>query len=78
MRHTIPIGNWTMALADAIESAKDGDVIVVHNAAMKELAEGAYSRMFPSLWHPHHSLTFEIQPQKPVSERKQCKSPEKV
>lgn len=55
MKHTIPTENWHLALADAIEAAADGDVIVVHNAAMKELAEDARERM-----RPDKQLTFEI------------------
>ena len=57
MRHTIPAGNWPTALVDTIESAQDGDVIVVHTAAMQELAEGARQRMCP-----HKKLVFEVQP----------------
>lgn len=59
MKHIIPSGNWTTALADAIESAQDGDVIVVHNAAMLELAMRAQERMI----HARDTrLAFEIQP----------------
>jgi len=45
MRYTIPRGNWTTALAAAIEVARDGDVIEVHNAAMLDLAIRAQQRM---------------------------------
>ena len=45
--YTIPIGNWHMALADAIEQAEDGDIIEVHEQAMKELGERAKTRMCP-------------------------------
>lgn len=48
MRHTIPAGNWTRALAAKIEQAQDGDEIVVHNEDMKELAESAKQRMCPN------------------------------
>lgn len=55
MKHTIHFGNWHIALADAIEAADDGDVIIVHNEAMKELAEGARESMCPD-----KQLSFEI------------------
>lgn len=57
MRHTIPTCNWPTALVDTIESAQDGDVIIVHTAAMQDLAEGARQRMCP-----HKNLVFEVQP----------------
>lgn len=61
MRHPIPSGNWTSALADAIESAQDGDVIIVHNAAMLELAMRAHERMI----HARDTrIVFEIGPPK--------------
>lgn len=42
--YTIPTGNWTTALADALDKAEDGDTIAVHSEAMKELAERAIRR----------------------------------
>lgn len=56
-RHTIPYGNWHTALADTIENAADGDVIVVHNEVMKELAIMARAHMCPK-----KRLSFEIAP----------------
>ena len=57
MIHKIPSGNWTTYLADAIEQSADGDVIEVHNGAMKELAENAKRWMCPD-----KLITFEIVP----------------
>lgn len=42
MKHTIPHGNWHMALARIIEQANDGDIVVCHTA------EVAKSRMCPN------------------------------
>ncbi len=54
-----------IALGNAIEVSKDGDIIEVHNQEMKELAESAKERMYPTkqitfaivsqpahIWHP--------------------------
>ncbi len=54
--HYIPQANWHMALADAIEQSKDGDIIVVHNLSMKELAERAHGRMCPG-----KNIVFQIE-----------------
>ena len=54
-RTTIPAANWTTALAQAVHTAQPGDTIVVHTAAMKELAESAAERMGKT------GLTFEIE-----------------
>ncbi len=43
----IPTANWTTAIVNAIEIARDGDKIIVHNDAMKELAKRAIARMCP-------------------------------
>ncbi len=43
----IPTANWTTALINAIEIAQDGDEIIIHNDAMRELAERAITRMCP-------------------------------
>ena len=56
-RITIPTAGWTIALADAIEGAKHGDVIEVHNQEMFELAEDFRRKL-----HPAKSLKFEITP----------------
>ena len=47
MEYIIPTGNWHIALADNIELAKDGDVIIVQNESQKELGESAKQRMCP-------------------------------
>lgn len=47
MRHVIPYANWTMALADTIEYAMDGDEILCHSEAMREMGLSAASRMCP-------------------------------
>lgn len=39
--------NWITSLADAIETTKDGDTIIVHTIAMKELAIRIKDRMCP-------------------------------
>jgi len=44
-RVVIPSGNWTMALADAIENAGPDTVIVVNTDAKKELGLSAAERM---------------------------------
>lgn len=54
MKIKIPAGNWHMALADAIESAKDGDVIVIKSDAQKQLGLSAKGRMCPN-----KDITFE-------------------
>jgi hypothetical protein len=41
----IPAGDWTTALYDALEEADEGDIIIVHNKEMQELAERAARRM---------------------------------
>ena len=46
-RFVIPSGNWTTALADAIDRAVDGDEIVCRDEPMRELARGAHARMWP-------------------------------
>lgn len=43
--HTLPVVNWTVALADIIETAVAGDMIIVSSADIKELAERATHRM---------------------------------
>ena len=47
MTHTIPRGNWHLALIDAIKNAQDGDTIECHTEAMQQLAEKAKQRMCP-------------------------------
>jgi len=47
MIHTIPRGNWHLALAACIASAAHGDTIICHTAAMQALAERARQRMCP-------------------------------
>jgi len=51
----IPHANWHMALAIAIEETQDGDTIVVHNDAERELGEIAKERMCPQ-----KQITFEV------------------
>lgn len=41
----IPRGNWYMKLASAIEDAPRGATVECHSEAMKELGEGARTRM---------------------------------
>lgn len=53
--YTIPAGNWTIALADAIEQSVDGDVIVVDSDVKVELGQDAKDRMCPE-----KRLTFEV------------------
>ena len=48
--------NWTYTLAESIDLAEPGDVIEVHDEAMKELAENAAERMGKD------GLIFEIVP----------------
>jgi hypothetical protein len=48
MIYKLPTTNWHMVLADAIEESSDGDTIVVHSDAMKELALSAHDRMCPN------------------------------
>ena len=55
MRHVIPLKNWHMELANAIDNANDGDTIVVHDEDMKQLALSAKSRMCPD-----KQLEFEL------------------
>ena len=47
MIYEVPDKNWTMALADFIEQAQDGDVIVIASEAARELAQRAKNRMWP-------------------------------
>lgn len=49
MEHKIPAGNWLMHLADVIEGANDGDVIIVATDAAREIARSAIKRMRPEL-----------------------------
>lgn len=56
MKHTIPYGNWTTHLADAIENAAGGDTIVCHSSAMVMAAEAALKRMCPD-----KTLTFVLE-----------------
>ena len=42
---TIPKTNWPTHLAAMIAAAQDGDTIIVHTEAMKELGEHAAERM---------------------------------
>lgn len=51
----IPAGNWHMALAEAIESALDGETIEVRTKSQAELGELARLRMCPD-----KRLTFEF------------------
>ena len=55
--HYISRINWSLALASAIEKARDGDTIVVHSFNMKALAEQAQARMCPG-----KSITFSLTP----------------
>lgn len=58
MRIKIPTtGNRHMALAAAIESAKDGDILVVTSDVQKQLGLRAKERMCPS-----KNITFECRP----------------
>lgn len=41
---TIPSANWLMALADALETAQDGDILIVADEAAAELARRALAR----------------------------------
>lgn len=61
MKHTIPRKSWASALADALESAQDGDTIEIHNETMQELAERAHQRMYPD-----KELVFEIKTPSPL------------
>lgn len=54
-KHTLPMANWHMALADIIERADDGDVVIVPDEFTKELGERAKQRMCPD-----KKLTFEV------------------
>lgn len=45
MVHTIPAGNWSTALANAIRDANPGDIIEVDSATKVELARRAMERM---------------------------------
>lgn len=45
MEYVIPLGNWTRALADALEKAQAGDTIVVQDVNKQELALHAAERM---------------------------------
>jgi hypothetical protein len=51
----IPAENWTKALAQAIEQANEGDVIVVATNAMKQLGKNAKKRM-----RPHANISFVV------------------
>lgn len=55
--HTIKPANWHMQIADAIKRSDDGDTLIVHTDAQKELAERALARMRPGL-----KLTIEVNP----------------
>lgn len=57
MKIKIPAGNWQMALVDAIESAKDGDIIVVKSNVQRQLAQSTKERMCPD-----KDITFECDP----------------
>ena len=48
-RIRIPAGNWHLHLADAIEHATEGMVIIVSSDAQKQLAERASQRMGKSV-----------------------------
>lgn len=43
--HTLPHQDWTIALAQLINTAEDGDELVVSTQAQKELAERAMKRL---------------------------------
>lgn len=60
--HTIPSGNWTQYLIDAIEQTDEGDTIVVESEAAAELGRKAVERMRPGL-----HVTFEVRPSDPFS-----------
>ena len=60
MKHTVPVSNWTVTLADLIGTARDGDTIEVHNESMKILARRAHQRMCPD-----KDLTFSVTPGEP-------------
>lgn len=55
MKHTVPVSNWHTALIETIHRAQDGDTIVVHTDAMRELGERARARICPS-----KNITFEV------------------
>ncbi len=55
MEIEIPLGNWHMALADAIKDAQNGDVIIVKTEAQVELGGRAKERMCPD-----KEIMFEI------------------
>lgn len=60
MKHTLPVANWTTALADLIRDCADGDTIAVSNEDQKELGERAKARMCPG-----KSIAFEIETSDP-------------
>lgn len=47
MEIKLPVGNWHTALTDAIEDAKDGDIIVVNSDAQKQLGLSAKKHLCP-------------------------------
>jgi hypothetical protein len=47
MTHTIPHREWLSYLAEAIETANDGDTIVCHSDAMKTWGQRTLNKMFP-------------------------------
>jgi hypothetical protein len=55
MKYNVPSADWLQKLADYIELAKDGDIIVVESDAAKELGERALKRMCPN-----KTITFEV------------------
>lgn len=56
MRVEMPETDWHMKLADAIDNAKPGDVIVCHSEDMKRLGERAKNRMCPD-----KEIVFEVE-----------------
>jgi len=59
MRRIIPASNWHMALAEAIESSGEDDVIVVSDEYKLDLGKAAAERM-------GKSVTFEIEEADPL------------
>jgi len=49
VKHDCRGANWTMKICDAIESASEGDELLVATEAARELAEGARDRLRPGL-----------------------------
>jgi hypothetical protein len=56
MIHALPTTNWTMALANTIEDAQNGDIIQVKNEDQIELGQRALKRMAPE-----KQITFQVE-----------------